>query len=62
MTTWIRWFDDVGMNDVPVVGGKNAGIDSLSLNPDSQLKTMLEIAELEKALQGGHREAAATSL
>jgi pyruvate,water dikinase len=27
-----------------------AGIDSLSLNPDSQLKTMLEIAELEKTL------------
>ena len=27
-----------------------AGIDSLSLNPDSQLKTMLEIAQLEKTL------------
>ena len=26
MTTWIRWFDDVGMNDVPVVGGKNASL------------------------------------
>jgi pyruvate,water dikinase len=38
------------------------GIDSLSLNPDSQLKTMLEIAELEKALQGGNRETAATPL
>jgi pyruvate, water dikinase len=29
-----------------------AGIDSISLNPDSQLKTMLEIAELEKTLPG----------
>jgi pyruvate,water dikinase len=26
MTTWIRWFDDIGMNDVPVVGGKNASL------------------------------------
>jgi pyruvate,water dikinase len=26
MTTWIRWFDDVGMKDVPVVGGKNASL------------------------------------
>ncbi len=26
MTTWIRWFDDVGMDDVPVVGGKNASL------------------------------------
>jgi pyruvate,water dikinase len=29
-----------------------AGIDSLSLNPDSQLKTMLAIAELETTLSG----------
>jgi pyruvate,water dikinase len=29
------------------------GIDSLSLNPDSQLKTMLEIVELEKTLAHG---------
>ena len=26
MTTWIRWFDDVGMGDVPAVGGKNASL------------------------------------
>ena len=26
MTTWIRWFDDVGINDVPVVRGKNASL------------------------------------
>jgi pyruvate, water dikinase len=26
MTTWIRWFDDVGMDDVPIVGGKNASL------------------------------------
>ena len=26
MTTWIRWFDDIGMDDVPVVGGKNASL------------------------------------
>ena len=26
MTTWIRWFDMLGMNDVPVVGGKNASL------------------------------------
>jgi pyruvate,water dikinase len=30
-----------------------AGIDSLSLNPDSQLKTMLEIAELERTRDQG---------
>ena len=26
MTNWIRWFDEVGMNDVPAVGGKNASL------------------------------------
>lgn len=26
MRTWIHWFDDIGMNDVPVVGGKNASL------------------------------------
>src|SRR5690606_6580788 len=26
MTTWIRWFDDVGMDDVATVGGKNASL------------------------------------
>lgn len=26
MTTWIRWLDDIGMADVPVVGGKNASL------------------------------------
>jgi pyruvate, water dikinase len=26
MTTWIRWFDDVGINGVPVVGGNNASL------------------------------------
>jgi pyruvate,water dikinase len=26
MTTWIRWFDEIGMADVPVVGGKNASL------------------------------------
>jgi pyruvate,water dikinase len=26
MTTWIRWFDDIGMKDVPVVEGKNASL------------------------------------
>ena len=26
MTAWIRWFDDVGMNNVPAVGGKNASL------------------------------------
>jgi pyruvate, water dikinase len=29
MTTWIRWFDDVGMDDVPIVGGKNASLGEL---------------------------------
>ena len=23
---WIRWFDDIGMADVPAVGGKNASL------------------------------------
>ena len=26
MSAWIRWFDDLGMDDVPVVGGKNASL------------------------------------
>jgi pyruvate,water dikinase len=26
MMTWIRWFDDVGMDAVPIVGGKNASL------------------------------------
>ena len=26
MTTWLRWFDDIGMGDVPEVGGKNASL------------------------------------
>jgi pyruvate,water dikinase len=40
-----------------------AGIDSLSLNPDSQLKTMVEIAELEKTLgRGLNHETTATPL
>ncbi len=26
MTRWIRWFDELGMDDVPVVGGKNASL------------------------------------
>jgi pyruvate,water dikinase len=26
MTTWVRWFDGIGMNDVPAVGGKNASL------------------------------------
>jgi pyruvate,water dikinase len=39
-----------------------AGIDSLSLNADSQLKTMLEIAELEKTLgRGTGQEASAAT-
>ena len=26
MANWIRWFDEVGMQDVPAVGGKNASL------------------------------------
>ena len=26
MTTWIRWFDEVGMGDLLAVGGKNASL------------------------------------
>jgi pyruvate,water dikinase len=26
MMTWIRWFEDVGMDDLPAVGGKNASL------------------------------------
>jgi pyruvate,water dikinase len=26
MTNWIRWFDEIGMDDVPMVGGKNASL------------------------------------
>ena len=22
--TWIRWFEEIGIEDVPLVGGKNA--------------------------------------
>jgi len=30
ITDWIRWFDDVGMADVPAVGGKNASLGALA--------------------------------
>jgi phosphoenolpyruvate synthase/pyruvate phosphate dikinase len=68
MTNWIRWFDEVGMDDLPAVGGTHAslaemrsaltpvgipvteGIERLSLNPDSQLTTMLAIVDLEQWL------------
>jgi len=35
MTTWVRWFDDIGMDDVPTVGGKNASLGEMrrSLTP-----------------------------
>jgi pyruvate,water dikinase len=36
------------------------GIDSLSLNPDSQLKTMLAIAEVEKQLEPTGKDRAET--
>lgn len=26
MTTWIRWFEDITLDDVPIVGGKNASL------------------------------------
>lgn len=26
MTTWVRWFDTLGIGDVPIVGGKNASL------------------------------------
>src|SRR5690606_32427433 len=26
MTTWIRWFGEIGMQDVPSVGGRNASL------------------------------------
>jgi pyruvate,water dikinase len=28
-TKFIRWFDDIGLNDVPLVGGKNASLGEL---------------------------------
>src|SRR5690606_39869976 len=35
MATRIRWFDDLGMGDVPIVGGKNASLGEMrqSLTP-----------------------------
>jgi pyruvate,water dikinase len=35
MSVWVRWFDEVGMGDVPVVGGKNASLGEMrrSLTP-----------------------------
>jgi pyruvate,water dikinase len=35
MSAWVRWFDEVGMSDVPTVGGKNASLGELrrSLTP-----------------------------
>ena len=76
MTNWIRWFDAVGMSDVAAVGGKNASlgemrrapnrpasgerIDSLSLNPDSQLKTTMAVVRLEKRPAQDSREPVAS--
>jgi hypothetical protein len=41
--THIRWFNDLGLDDVPLV-------DSISLNPDAVHKTLLAIAEMEQQL------------
>lgn len=87
---YIHWFDEISVDDVPLVGGKNAslgemyrvltpqgirvpncfaisaqapsdypemaeylvniGIDSISLNPDTVIKTTLHVLEVEKRL------------
>jgi phosphoenolpyruvate synthase/pyruvate phosphate dikinase len=81
---YIRWFDEIGIDDIPLVGGKTMiaqviaacrtkkrkigicgqapsdypefaqflveqGIDSISLNPDTVLKTTLAILEKERS-------------
>jgi hypothetical protein len=68
---FIKWFADTTIEDIPIMGGKNAslgemfrglagngvkipsgGINSISLNPDSMLKTTLGIVGKEQALSG----------
>lgn len=26
LVSWIRWFEDIGIQDIPLVGGKNASL------------------------------------
>ena len=32
MTDYVRWLSDLGMDDVPVVGGKNASLGEMIQN------------------------------
>jgi pyruvate, water dikinase len=69
MTNWIRWFDDVGMDDLPAVGGKNASLGEMRKaltplgirTPDGFATTadayraFLRAADLERVIEGNLR-------
>jgi pyruvate,water dikinase len=66
MTAWIRWFDELGIGDVPVVGGKNASLGEMRRaltplgvrTPDgfattaSAYRAFLGGADLERVIEG----------
>ena len=70
MTTWIRWFDDVGMDDLPAVGGKNASLGEMRSaltplgirTPDGFATTadayraFLRAADLERVIEDSLRD------
>src|SRR5688500_7834123 len=69
MTHWIRWFNEVGMADLPAVGGKNASLGEMRKaltplgirTPDGFATTadayraFLRTADLERVIQDGLR-------
>jgi pyruvate,water dikinase len=69
MTNWIRWFDEVGMSDLPAVGGKNASLGEMRRaltplgirTPDGFATTadayraFLRAADLERVIEDGLR-------
>ncbi|MGA2303965.1 MAG: hypothetical protein ABSH29_07150 [Acidimicrobiales bacterium] len=72
--TYVKFFEEFGIDDVSSVGGKNAslgemyqklsgkgvripnGYDSMSLNPDTVLKTTRTVLELEHRRAGISRK------
>ena len=51
--TYIRWFSDLGRDDVPSVSGKNASLGELYRH----LKTLCAVVDLERQLERAPREA-----
>jgi hypothetical protein len=69
--SFVRWFRDLGLGDVPLVGGKNASLGELvralapagsrSLNPDAVVSVTQLVAAAEAVASGQVAPAAATA-